>query len=1452
MSQEKIDNLFASESWTAVYTAFSNISLKAYDFDNIREALLAYVKQTYPDKFNDFIASSEFIAILDLVSYLGHSLSFRNDMNTRENFLATAERRESILKIAKTLGYNKTRPINARGFMKITSVTTNQPITDNFGDSLANKTIFWNDGNNPDWYENFISVIDAALHTTSKIQDPIASLNIGTVENYLYEINENPNSNAVNYPIVANLAGKNRRFEAVRTKFEDGKIYEAEPDSAKRITIVNRNDNLGPASDRTGFFVFAKAGTLNFKNLRYTNKISNRIEILTEQNISNTDVWIQKVDTSGQYVSSVTKVDNDTRETAIYNSLRTGSGDLVSLTTIDNNGIELHFPDGVFGNAAYGDYRLWYRQVDNENFSVNRTDITDATITIPYEGDDGRIYNLGITLKSTADFSENYQGENYASVKRIAPRSYYSQDRMVNGQDYNVLPLSVGQNVVKKIKAVNTTFAGNSRFFEMDDVTGHHSNLSITGTDGSIYVDDDRVKMSLRFNRQNGKIDDFIRNEMTKVIKHDSLKNLYLYSTRGDSNSHLVLPLQDPVTNEVQNPIPITIDNSKRTTKLISTSTDSAAYDLTSGDYIKIELNNDNIVWAKIQSQEEPGKTYVLDRVVVGDDEGEITEIVKGFRTRFTDYEISTIKRNKIEDTDVTSFTIVYKESEVSPDTWVWYIHNEDIDDELVEGKDVFVTFKYKGSVRENEAEYVAEFTGKSIVFESAKQVKFYYGNTESVVDNETGLLERDKIVVNYSDGTDAVPTTQSPVVSHEIGVGHACSVTNVQFDATTECYTFEGSFKNTGAELTYAFLEKEEVDAKNLTYTATITSPVGTEYDVVYEPTIGPIGEASEYKGFYTLCETDLVGSVEEIGDFPTDDTITTYTLPESFTQYIDVEEFASGTPSYYTSTTMSEEVLKDTVGFKGKPNSDYFNEQVSATSPKFFWIDESALENPNTPENVSYTDTTPGVHKMTDVLETNGDFEFRFPTANLVDWIREDDTTLPVFDIYFKQLSYGEVAFASTESVTLSNLIVKDENDNIIENAHLELIDEGTDTYRIIFWTKDPGDTVNVSIATVGNVDLTTWKLTVKATFDLELKSNLKRAVYKDIESFIYDEFRTPTGSKVDPSKVKLTSISNDGNPYGVFDVFSEVSEDDQYNIIESKIVVAKKVNEDFEYTPLDVIASDYEPTSEGFTLWYNTSSDITDNSLRWHKNVGNTSWDVLSVSDYSDNNEDYTIVEVYGIEYKVLPGRTYVEDKFFSFRWDHYADMDKRIDPSTSNIIDIYVLTTDYVKNIERWARSGFSGFTPVAPNSYELKTIMSSITDKSMLSDHVSFIPVKFKYLFGDYADIESQATFKVVKKPGTVYTDSEIKTAVSSAVNEYFKIDNWDFGDTFYFSELAAYLHMSLPEHISSVLIAPKFSGNKFEKLLSITSGPNEIFYSVTTSKDVKIINSITDNELLGE
>ncbi len=59
------------------------------------------------------------------------------------------------------------------------------------------------------------------------------------------------------------------------------------------------------------------------------------------------------------------------------------------------------------------------------------------------------------------------------------------------------------------------------------------------------------------------------------------------------------------------------------------------------------------------------------------------------------------------------------------------------------------------------------------------------------------------------------------------------------------------------------------------------------------------------------------------------------------------------------------------------------------------------------------------------------------------------------------------------------------------------------------------------------------------------------------------------------------------------------------------------------------------------------------------------------------------------------------------------------------------------------------------------------------------------------------DEELQATFKVVKNPKTNVSDAVIKTRVIAAINEFFALDNWDFGDSFYFTELAAYIHQQL-------------------------------------------------------
>ena len=105
------NNLFAAEDWDVAYQAYTQVDLQAYDFDTIRSAMVEYIKTNFPENFNDYIESSEFIAIIELLAYLGQSIAFRMDINTRENFLETAERRDSVFKLARMLGYNPKRNI---------------------------------------------------------------------------------------------------------------------------------------------------------------------------------------------------------------------------------------------------------------------------------------------------------------------------------------------------------------------------------------------------------------------------------------------------------------------------------------------------------------------------------------------------------------------------------------------------------------------------------------------------------------------------------------------------------------------------------------------------------------------------------------------------------------------------------------------------------------------------------------------------------------------------------------------------------------------------------------------------------------------------------------------------------------------------------------------------------------------------------------------------------------------------------------------------------------------------------------------------------------------------------------------------------------------------------------------------------------------------------------------
>jgi hypothetical protein len=232
------------------------------------------------------------------------------------------------------------------------------------------------------------------------------------------------------------------------------------------------------------------------------------------------------------------------------------------------------------------------------------------------------------------------------------------------------------------------------------------------------------------------------------------------------------------------------------------------------------------------------------------------------------------------------------------------------------------------------------------------------------------------------------------------------------------------------------------------------------------------------------------------------------------------------------------------------------------------------------------------------------------------------------------------------------------------------------------------------------------------------------------------------------------------------------------------------------------------------------------------------------------YTSSTGKFYILSVNSANEKVLTESTAYLTKVgrsnILFQYTHNAPNNRRIDPAPSNIIDLYLLTKQYDTDYRNYVTDITGSVTkPVKPSTNELRDSYGSLETYKSVSDAIIFNSVNYRPLFGTKADAELQANFKIVKNTATLVSDNEIKARVVEEINNYFALANWDFGDTFYFSELSAYLHNKLTPDVLSVIIVPKNSTSGFGSLYQIASSRDEIFISAATVNDVQIIDVIT-------
>jgi len=1112
---DRQNRLLVAEDWKRVYQSFRNADFQSYDFDNLRRTMINYLRENYPEDFNDYIESTEYLALIDLIAFLGQNLAFRVDLNARENFLELAERRESVLRLARMLNYNPRRNQAANGLLKFTAVKTDEDIIDSNGTNLAGSTIQWNDSTNSNWYEQFIKVLNAALPVNGVFGRPNKVENVAGISTEQYRVN-GVNTNVPVFSFEKTIEAKATPFQIVSTDIENGALQEEPPVPGNNFAFVYRDDGQGAGSANSGFFAHFRQGKLSNGQFTITQPTENQTVAIDAANINDSDVWLYKLDSNGNEVEYWTKVDAVEGNNIIYNSINKGIRNVYSVLTRVDDRINLIFSDGVFGNLPKGSFRAYYRTSANRSMIITPASMRGITTKIPYLSKSGKVQNLTITYGLQYTVSNSDTSESNLSIKSNAPATYYTQNRMITGEDYNVAPLAVSQDIVK-VKSVNRTSSGISRYFDLIDATGKYSKTNLYGNDGIIYKENIEKKTSFSFNTQTD-VEGVIINLIEPILKDRKVKHFY------------------------------------------------------ADRYPKVLTGDLGAYW----------------------------NLVSEDTNTFTGY---------FDDIDTQIFSV--------------------------------------GGATTNGLRFV----------EAGSVLKFVTGDANKCFDKNNNIVDR--------------------------------PVTNV-------------------GDKTYIWTKVIQVVGNGANLNADI------------------------YQGPITL--SDKIPSRAQLDRI----------LPKL---------------SQSVSDDLKVEIIDQTFAYND------FGLRYDNESREWRLIKGSDLN--------KRSDFSAG---------------FAGDTSNLnldASWLILFETNGETYNVTYRGLRY---VFESDNEIRF----YYDSNDKVYDNKTGKIV---KDKISVLSINTQPDSLIPFA-----------------ENFDWEILEE-----YRDREGYI------------DSTKVEVTFADNDSD--GTLDdpelfvniVNPTVNPDNKLIVLEKYFTEAG--TEDFRYI-------DYE--SAGIRIGIPTTlSSYNDGDVFYS----------------SDNNTFYKLNAsvpelVVTSNYKAFPGRANLK-----FHYVHAADSNSRIDPSASNLIDVYMLTKNYDRNYRQFL-DGQITQRPLPPSSDELFRLYGSEINKiKSISDEVIYHPVKYKVLFGPQAKSDLQSTFKLVKNPDLVLNDNDVKTRVIDAVNQYFALENWDFGDTFYFQELATYVMNRLAPDLVTMVIVPKQTAQAFGSLFEIRSEADEIFINGATVDQVEIIDEITASRL---
>lgn len=1371
MSQNvRQSNLFSAEDFTKLYKSFKNVNFMAYDVDSIQNALIESLRINYPENFNDYIQSSEFIAQIQLLSYIASSIAFRSDLNSRENILDTAERRESIIRLARMVNYQPSRNIPLSGIFKLKAIETNEPITDNIGRGLQNQTVYWNDPNNPDSYDQFITIIDSAFSTTNPFGKPYKKQIINNIPTSLYQINSLKDYE-VAYPISINIQGRSVPFDVCNVDLDDdGVMFEKHPNPQNAFTIMHRNDGQGLDSLNTGFFLYFKQGKLIKKDYDLQLPIKNRVIEVEVDNVNETDVFVQEINTAGDVLEEWTKVQSVNGGTnVIYNAINLNNRNIFGVISDTNDRVKVNFTDGNFGKVPTGIFRIWVRPSLNKNVSLRPETAKNLSISIPYVNKEGTQHVLKLTFDLEYAVSNGATTETLTQVKNRAPQVYYTQNRMVNNEDYNVFPLTRGNEIIK-VRTINRTHAGHSRYIGVNDPTGFHQNILLTADDGAIYKDITSPSIKVGIDEERDEEVKIVTTDLTYFIRNQQLVNFFYDELLVEYKIHKEKTYDSTSTYNRYNvyefmgiytylPVP----ENEYDNKGVLVRPDSTYFNfeepltnemsfgmfafIRTGAKVKFidPLNIQNEIYVTVKSMDQlegdvEGTLLIFDRYVPKG--WQIKEIFPAYKTTFSQSEIDKLsKRVKFRNNfglayniELYSWTIVDAYDVESEYEWNRYAKNW-----------LVVANYYEDPVTKTK-EYDLLSRGVEYIFESYKDVKFFFDDEQYDYDSITGQSKRDVIEV----------TTQN------------------QIPEIVERWKNDGDGYWVNVE-----------DANNKYLTSMKAIPLSNRQMIAADVVVNH--QIDDIKVTVNGCSSDGLIMTSNI-DF----------------------EVAGVKKGYLANVVADINNVPTTVTIRVED----INEDQITMSSSLSCQSQTVI---------FYTDLAPITHRVVNGMVV---LDGKNPIAGDVIKISYLGKT-PFMPYPIKWNIYGNVYQEDGYRDSSKTIIIPADSDTDgvpdLMFSYQKVVSDGSRVFMEKYKTMDGYESVRMWISKwIDKRDSTDYDFTYGDLVETHLFLTIPQylsGLQQYISMVIIDEILKDTLTidqinelnTVDTTVIYIERFQPNGRQISTVNTLSAP--------------IMKRIDVDMDRVSKVLTEKFLNPSLSAAMVY----SDVTLNPVSFS----------LDDNHYVKNGRAFD-VNTQSEELK----------RKLNYKWVHFAPVDNRIDPSISNIMDMVILTATYYKDMLIWKNKRQSvSQMPKYPSSEELRLQFNELNSYKMQSDQIVFQPAKFKLLFGKQADSKLRANFKVVKMFNSTLTDNEIKTKVIEAIDIFFNVQNWDFGEAFYYTELAAFIHRYLAKFIASVVIVPTDKEAKFGNLFQIKAEPNELFLSLATVDNVEIISNLTETNL---